>query len=81
MAQDVLEYVVYQENELGYLFKTTSGKLMMGILSSNLNGRNPITSTPVYIMESEVILLRAATVLDFNSFRVSPRGHLYPVCK
>lgn len=58
-------YVVIDENTLGYYFKHSPNTL--GILSSNKNGFNPKCG---YIFPIQSINIRKANKNDFENFRV-----------
>jgi actin-related protein len=71
----VIEYVVYKENTLGYIF-LYAGQLMLGVLGSILiNGGLHDLSGPYTLLESDITNLRKATLKDFEVFRVSSKGH------
>jgi hypothetical protein len=71
----VIEYVVYKENTLGYIF-LYAGQLMLGVLGSSLiNGGLHDLSGPYTLLESDIENLRKATLKDFVSFRVSSKGY------
>ena len=73
---EVLVYVVFRENTLGYLFR--KGKfIQMGVLASSVirGGFNPING-PILIQETQMTELREATQDDFKEYRVSSKGHI-----
>ena len=72
---EVIEYVVYKEHTLGYLFKVKD-MLSIGILASSVirGGRNPV-SGPYPINWCDIEGLRKATQADFDDFRVHSEGY------
>lgn len=71
----VLDYVVENENTLGYLFKNENNTLMLGVLAGSviknghdwLNGPTPVIKSRTY---------RLATQQDFDHYRVNSKGHI-----
>ena len=77
-----LAYVVFNENTIGILFKNPD-QFMMEVLNSNVHGINPMNSPYMLgsfdLVPNLDIELREATLSDFDTFRVSPKGHLMPI--
>ena len=72
---DVLEYVVYKENTLGYLYvDNPNGNLWFGVFGSNVHGLNWMNG-PVIMCDSDEKSIRRANLDDFETFRVSLKGH------
>jgi len=75
---EVLAHVVFKNNTLGYLFN--EGKLlMMGVHGRiTFNGSLGLDwfNGPVVISETDEDSIRVASKDDFNTFRVSHKGHL-----
>ena len=71
----VLDYVVKDENTLGYLYKGPCGTLMIGVLAGSVlrGGANPVDG-PVFV--SSMGDIRLATEEDFSNFRVCSCGHI-----
>ena len=71
-----MEYVVHNENALGYLF--SSGTLsMMGVLAGSvIRGGPDWRDGPIVLLDSDKKNLRPATQKDFDFFRVSSKGHI-----
>lgn len=68
-------YIVMNENTLGIVHTPTSiGVLAGAVLKGGPNPMNgPVPFNPA------IDRARPATLADFSEYRVSPRGHLYPI--
>ena len=70
-ADTVIQYVVYKENTLGYVFKNNHGTFLFGVLhGSVLKGGFDGLSGPHFLLPSELQYLRTATLADFDEYRV-----------
>ncbi|MCA9496188.1 MAG: hypothetical protein KC589_04555 [Nanoarchaeota archaeon] len=72
---EVIEYVVFKEHTLGYLFKDRLGNLNLGVLHGKVmrGGYNDLDG-PVAINESDLKFVKFATKKDFEFYRVLPKG-------
>lgn len=69
----ILEYVVFNEHTLGYLFRWI-GHLGLGILNSKIvKGGIDWKNSPYLITANNFQGIRKATKEDFDSFRVSSK--------
>ena len=73
LAETKSEYVVMNENTLGYLFGSENYPKMGVLAGSVIKGGHNWLNGPVSIGSLDVI--RKATEEDFHSFRVSPKGY------
>jgi hypothetical protein len=72
---EVISYVVYKENTLGYLFKSM-GHLMIGVLGASLiNGGLDCMHGPYSLLDSDIDNIREASKKDFERFRVVSIGY------
>lgn len=71
---EVLEYIVTNENTLGYLFKK-DGFFHVGVLSGSTikGGSHEFAGTRVV---SDEDFVRTATKRDFDSYRVESKGYI-----
>lgn len=67
----LIQYVVYCEHILGYLFKTTNGTILLGVLhGSVLEGRIIWMNSPHVLLPADLQQVRTATKADFEDYRV-----------
>lgn len=66
-----IQYVVYRENTLGYLFKTTNEIVMLGVLhGSVLKGGFNWINGPHVLLPADLQQVRIASTADFDDYRV-----------
>lgn len=74
---DVVEYVVHDENTLGYIQKIGANSYQLGILhGSGIKGGKDWKNGPYMLTTFDEKKLRKATKKDFEEYRVSWKGHL-----
>lgn len=67
----VIQYVVYGEHTLGYLFKTPHGTIMLGVLhGSVLKGGFNDFGGPHVLSPADLRYVRIASAADFDEYRV-----------
>ena len=69
-SNSIIDYVVYREHTLGYLFKNNTGQAMIGILRANvLKGAVfSVNDDPFYLNNFDDV--RKANDIDFEEYRV-----------
>lgn len=65
-------YYVLNDHTLGYVLPPQSN--MFGVLAADVDGHNPMSGVVVLTLTDT---LRAATLADFQRFRVDPTGHFW----